>query len=315
MSEDSSLPKITIHPLALFQITQNATHLIQNSKTAERICGILVGRREEGKLTICQTSQIPFSEIVSRKDIGAKYLTEVDPDFVLLGWYSGMLDVPKDEEVMTHKQIAEDNINSLFMTIDFTKIYDDTTTNFPMNFYVLREELFVSVKHQFASVDIERIGVNEFVNSGTIEEMAKFEKDNLIKSINTLKEKTAVLIKYCKAVLEGKIQRDDEIIMKIAQICSSLPVSDNKVFEEEFKKEKDDAKLVLMLIQLMEASISASRETYNYVELLKIFQDKMRREEERKRMDPRMGDDMRYGGMMRNVMRSMGGYDDSDDDL
>lgn len=315
-----TLPNIVIHPLALLQITQNATHLLHNDPTAKGICGILIGTTESDTITIFQSAQIPSNQLLEKMDAGADFLHQTFEEYNLLGWYSHHPEHPTQEQLDIHKQVVRDVENRVYLKVDLSKTYDEAS-EIPIKFYVVRNDLFVEVKYHIASVEIERIGVTDIFNAGSTEKKEEMEKSELTHAIKTLKTKTEIIVKYLKAIQDGKIEKDEKILVKIAEICERLPVSDNRVFKEEFERENEDAKLMVMMMELLKAAVIIGEQTHSYAELKKDYADKIRREEEKRRMDGRMMDErmggfgmgpMGFGG--RNMMGGMMDYDDMDED-
>lgn len=316
-----SIPQVVVHPLALLQITQYSTHLLQNNPAEKTITGVLVGTYEKETVTIFQAAQIPGNELIEKMDQSANFIIQTFDEYKLLGWYLNLPTNPTQEQLDIHRQVQRDEEYRVFLKVDLSQTYDDATA-IPIKFYVLRNNLFVEVKYHIASVEIERIGVTDIFNAGSTEKKDQQEKAELTHAIKTLKTKTDIIIKYLKAVQEGKIEKDMNILGKIAEICESLPVSNNRVFKEEFEKENEDAKLMVMMMELMKAVVVIGDQTYSYSELQKEYNEKIRREEEKRRIDGRMMDDHRMYGGMNNIygMGSMGamgygrGMDFSDDD-
>lgn len=317
-----SLPKIVVHPLALLQITQDATHLIQNAPDAKRIMGILIGTYEDDTVTIFHSAQIPSNDFIEKMDISAKYFTDVFEEYSLLGWYTHLPSVPVQEHLDIHRQVAREKENRVFMAIDFAQTYDEES-DIPIKFYVARENLFVEVKYSMASVEIERIGVTDIFNAGSSAKKDERERTELTYAIGQLKTKTDIIVKYLKAIQEGKIEKDEKILTKIADICERLPVSNNRVFKEELDKENEDAKLIVMMMELMKTVVVIGDQTHSYAELQKEYGEKIRREDEKRRMEGRMMDDHRgmfgmygMGGMsgMNHMGLGRGSMEFSDDD-
>lgn len=311
--------EILIHPLAILQITQNATQRMMNKpESTERIVGILAGRKNEDTVTICQSAMIPEADLVTKKEQAVTFLREVYDDFVLLGWYVIQKDLPTQKDVDFHKDIMGDDQQGVLLMIDAAKVYDKTIEELPFNMYVLRNGLFEKHIHHMASVEIERIGVADILSAGSNEDRDKQEKEGIQNAIQTLQRKAKTIVTYLQAVKEGTVPADEAILSKIAQICSSLPVSDNSVFREELGQEIQDAQLIVLLMELAQATVVIGEQTHSYSELLKAYSDKMKREEEKRRMELRgHNEDFRMGGYpgmgfgMRPGMPM--GYDDDDD--
>ena len=151
--------------------------------------------------------------------------------------------------------------------LNTSKCYDADTDRIPINFYVVRNDLFVPCAYRIASVDVERIGVNDMVTSGTSTETDQKEKDGIRHAVETMKRKVDVLLAYLKAVQAGTIAADPAILASVAQICSSIPVSNNDIFRAEFAQETNDAKLNILLMQMIETATVVKTSTFHYAAL------------------------------------------------
>ncbi|BFU23589.1 Mov34/MPN/PAD-1 family protein [Entamoeba histolytica HM-1:IMSS-B] len=295
-------PEVVLHPLALISITQSATHKTINCGTnkPERSVGILLGIENEEEIIVRTSFEIPESQLITKMSEGVKLNSEVNKEYKVVGWYAGMANgEPLASDIELHSQIVGENKNGLFLILNISKCYQKETDKIPITFFVLRNELFVPCSYHIASVDVERIGINEMINAGSSVETDKKEKEGISHAIETLKKKVDILVKYLKGVENGTIQADNHILAKIAQICSSIPVSDNSVFREEFNQESNDAKLTVLMMQLIHTTTVISNNIINYQDLKLQYKNKLNKEEEeRKKAERGMSFDIRRDGVM-----------------
>ncbi|KAL7720531.1 COP9 signalosome subunit [Entamoeba marina] len=281
-----STPEVVLHPLALLSITQSVTHNTLNSIKSEpcRSVGILLGVKTEDTVTVRTSFEIPEKDLLKLYKEGATLNSEVNKEYEILGWYAAMANAePQQSDVDLHHEITNGDKNGLFLLLNVSKCYEKSTDRIPITFSVLRNNMFIPCTYHIASVDVERIGVNDMITSGKATETSQKEKEGITHAIDTMKKKVDIIVNYLKAVDSGKIQADEKILAKIAQICSSIPVSDNKMFRNEFDKESKDAKLTVLFMQLIHTVTVVKNNTYLYSIVKKDYENKLRREEDRKR--------------------------------
>ena len=119
-------------------------------------------------------------------------------------------------------------------------------TDLPLSIYesvidVINDEvntLFIELEYNLATDEAERIGVDHIAkhSSGdTLVQSAVAEHLNAqYSAISLLNNRIKVIFEYVKAVKEGKLSKNNEILREIQSLCHRLPVMNSEIFNKEF---------------------------------------------------------------------------------
>ena len=105
-----STPNVVLHPLALLNITQSATHatLSDLNGTPHRSLGVLLGIRTRDETIVRTSFEVPEGpETVDKALHGARLQSEVYKEYVIVGWYLAAANCdPCQPELELHQRVC-----------------------------------------------------------------------------------------------------------------------------------------------------------------------------------------------------------------
>jgi COP9 signalosome complex subunit 6 len=166
---------------------------------------------------------------------------QVFPDFDFLGWYT-IGTKPTDKDLILHKQICSVNESPVLLKLDpFGKHTDLPVYIYESIIEVVNQDikiLFIELEYTLATDEAERIGVDHIAkHSSGDAQVQSFVAEHLnaqYSAISLLNNRIRVIHEYIRAVKEGKLPKNSEILRDIQSLCHRLPVISSDGFYKEF---------------------------------------------------------------------------------
>jgi len=207
------------------------------------------------------------SSIIIDKDfytIREEQFKQVFQDLDFLGWYSTG-DAPNSSDIAVHKQICDINESPVFLKLNpATKHTDLPITVYESVIDVVEGKatmLFVELPFSLATEEAERIGVDHVARVSTVATAASGSADaadagpSLVSdhltaqysAIKMLHSRVKLIMDYVKAVDEGTLQGNHEILRDIKSLVHRLPLMDNPKFKSDYAIQCNDVTLITYL--------------------------------------------------------------------
>lgn len=276
MSETVGALDVHLHPLVLVNISDHIVRF-QFSGRTERILGAVIGAQEGRRVDIHNSFELVAEadglELEFFQQRLAQYM-EVFPKYEFLGWYSSGQE-PHGSDKALRKKIQEvtSNENPLLLLMNPTvlaaemsgseelpvKVYDAVT-------HIAGNEVAIQwneMKYVIDTLEAERIAVNHVAKSAT-QATSGHSSDftqhasSLTNSVQMLNHRVRDLLEYAKAVKEGNVQKNHQVLRQLLSICEALKSSHPDMLHKQFYSEFNDAGLVVLLASLTKSCASIS---------------------------------------------------------
>lgn len=208
---------------------------------------------------------------------------QVFSDLDFLGWYTTSA-APTDQHIKIHRQICQINESPILLLMETS---NRPIEQLPIQLFesvidIVQGEatmLFVPLTYTLATEEAERIGVDHVArvaqsNEATANSFGKFHclkflvkhpllccifsvADHLIAqhvAIKMLHSRVKLVLEYVKAVSEGELKPNHEILREAFTLSHRLPVVQNPTFKEEFHTQSNDVGLIMYLGTLTKAA-------------------------------------------------------------
>ncbi|KAJ8978901.1 hypothetical protein NQ317_008880 [Molorchus minor] len=219
-------------------------------------------RAQEGSVQQVIGALIVFSiiggDIIIDRDyynMKEEQFKQVFSDMDFIGWYTTG-DAPSQTDIKVHKQICEIYESPILLKLN---PYDKNIEHLPVNLYesvidlVSGEAtmLFVPLAYTLATEEAERIGVdhvarmssNDSGESSLVAEHLTAQHS----AIKMLHSRVRLVLEYMKAVQNGQLPRNHEILREAYSLCHRLPVIQGPRFRQDFYNQCNDVGLMTYL--------------------------------------------------------------------
>jgi len=273
--ESSSALNIVLHPAVIVSITDHFTRARSNLKVAKpRVVGGLVGTQKGRTIEIHSAYELLHDVvdgvIVFNLDFlqkKQKLLTEVEEEFLFLGWYSTGTE-PSAEDLTVQNVLREEGINEspLYMVLDPSPPLG--TKEMPVTLYESELRIidstptyrFVTAPYSIFSGESERIAVDHVAHLSAVASTESASSvvahnEGLKNAIENLVQRLDVIVRFLAAVQSGEIQPDPRILRMVKSMAAQIPVAhQDQAFESEFISQYNDTLLTTYLATLTKAA-------------------------------------------------------------
>jgi len=262
---------VAIHPLVIMNVSEHWTRQRAQEGRPMQVIGALIGKQKGRSIEIFNTFELKFdivdNSIIIDKDfytIREEQFKQVFQDLDFLGWYSTG-DAPNRSDIAVHKQICDINESPVFLKLNpATKHTDLPITVYESVIDIVDGKatmLFVELPFSLATEEAERIGVDHVARVSTVGSSSSGSADgndagpSLVSdhlsaqysAIKMLHSRVKLIMDYVKAVDDGTLQGNHEILRDIKSLVHRLPLMDNPKFQTDYAVQCNDVTLITYL--------------------------------------------------------------------
>jgi len=258
---------VALHPLVLINIadhwTRTKTQTESDTAQPKPVYGAVTGKQRGRLLEVTNSFELMYDIVAGLVVIDREYLRvreaqykEVFPEQDFLGWY-GIGTDPTPEDVEIHRQFCEVNESPIFLKLDPQMM--TSTDKLPLGIYESVLDIvqgkaclqFVPVHYNLVTEEAERIGIDHVARfsvagasdtSGVTEHLTAQTG-----ALKMLSSRLRLILDYLKAVAEGRLPQNDEILRQCAVLKHCLPVISGPNFDRAFGMQCSDISLVTYL--------------------------------------------------------------------
>jgi len=255
---------VALHPLVIMNISDHYTRIKAQEEIVPNVFGAILGKQNGRHLELFNSFELQHTENAETGDVDIEmnYLRDkeeqfrqVFKDIDFLGWYTVGTANATEKDILIHKQLTAVNESALLMKLDPAS----TTGNLPVTIYEsmidIQDDqprmLFIEVAYTLVTEEAERIGVDHVArlsSAGTSDVSQVSEHIQMQKSaVKMLHSRINILLEYVKAVKEGELPMNEEIMRNCLSLCQRLPVLSTNKFEENFFDQCNDVLLMSYL--------------------------------------------------------------------
>lgn len=261
----TTLPSVTVslHPLVIMNISEHWTRLRAQNGTKQDVYGALIGKQQGRNIEILNSFELKFEVVEGDVIINREYYNtkeeqykQVFSDLDFLGWYCTSSNEPTEADLKIHKQICQINECPILLQLDAQSRNVD---QLPIKLYETVIDivqgaatmLFVPLTYTLATEEAERIGVDHVARMSTNEAGENsVVAENLVaqhSAIKMLHYRVKLVLAYVKAVENGTLQPNHEILREAYTLSQRLPVVQSETFRQEFYTQCNDVGLITYL--------------------------------------------------------------------
>ncbi|XP_047129838.1 COP9 signalosome complex subunit 6 [Hydra vulgaris] len=254
---------VTLHPLVIMNISDHFTRIKAQEGGNPQIYGALLGKQNGRNLELFNSFELQHSINETGKVVielayfhsKEEQFRQVFKDLDFLGWYTVGWSEATECDISVHKQLTVINESSLLLKLDpFSK-----SANLPITIYesmldIVNEQprmSFIEISYTLASEEAERIGVDHVArlsSTGHSDVSQVSEHMQVDKSaVQMLYSRIETILQYVKAVQNGEIPLNQEIMRECLSLCQRLPVLNTNSFKEDLLKQYNDVSLMSYL--------------------------------------------------------------------
>lgn len=268
---EKALPSVTVslHPLVLMNISEHWSRLRAQSGSRQDVYGALIGQQKSRNIEILNSFELKFEvidgDVVINRDYYAtkeEQYKQVFSDLDFLGWYNTSSSTPTERDIKVHKQICQIYESPIMLQLDPLSRNVD---QMPIKLYesvidIVQGEatmLFVPLTYTLATEEAERIGVDHVARMSTNESGENsVVAEHLVaqhSAIKMLHYRIKLVLAYVKAVEEGTLKPNHEIMREAYSLSQRLPVVQGSQFRQEFYTQCNDVGLITYLASITRA--------------------------------------------------------------
>ncbi|KAF7268401.1 COP9 signalosome subunit 6 [Rhynchophorus ferrugineus] len=253
----------SLHPLVIMNVSEHWTRArAQGDGQVPQVFGALIGKQKGRNIEVMNSFELVFSvigeDIIIDRDyynMKEEQFKQVFSDMDFIGWYTTG-DTPNNSDIKVHKQICEINESPIMLKLN---PYDKNIDHLPVCLYesvidLVNGEatvLFVSLTYTLATEEAERIGVDHVARmSSTDSGESSLVAEHLTaqhSAIKMLHSRVRLVLQYMKAVQNGDLPRNNEILREAYSLCHRLPVVQGLRFRQDFYNQCNDVGLMTYL--------------------------------------------------------------------
>jgi COP9 signalosome complex subunit 6 len=264
---------LSLHPLVIMNIAEHHTRVRVQLTRAEPVYGALLGKIKGRHVELCNTFEFKLGNASTATTtttpnvaIDMDFLTkklelikQVHPDLDFTGWYTVE---SKDWNVSVmssfYAQLASLNESPLVLRLDPIGVSNEL----PIHVYETIVDLgtkidFIEISYTLITEEAERIGIDHVarysVTDGTSDTSIVSDQIAIqYNAIRLLYQRMLVLLEYVRAVKQGQLERNDDLLREIGSLCQRLPIintddNNNQMFREDFDIQQSDVALLALL--------------------------------------------------------------------
>jgi len=250
---------VALHPLVIMNISDHYTRIKAQEGIIPTVYGALLGKQNGRHLELFNSFELQYS---TENGIDMEYFRikeeqfrQVFTDLDILGWYTVGTPIANEKDITIQKQLLTANESLLLLKLDPIS----QSSNLPVTVYestldIVDEQprmLFIEVAYTLVTEEAERIGVDHVArlsNAGSSSTSQVSEYMQVQKSaVKMLHSRINIILEYVKAVKNGEVEVNHEILRDCMSLCQRLPVLNTKSFEENFFDQYNDITLMTYL--------------------------------------------------------------------
>lgn len=252
---------VSLHPLVIMNISEHWTRIRAQEGQPQQVIGALIGKQTGRNIELMNSFELLFDVVDGQIVIDMDYYNTKEEQFKqvfsemdFLGWYTTG-EAPTDSDIHVHKQICGINESPVFLKMTPMARHQDL----PVCVYesvidLINGEatmLFVELQYTLATEEAERIGVDHVARMSTTDTgEASSVAEQLIaqhSAIKMLHSRVKLILEYIKAVEDGKIPKNQDILREAYSLCYRLPVLNTDKFKDDFFNQCNDVCLMAYL--------------------------------------------------------------------
>ncbi|KAL3282243.1 hypothetical protein HHI36_005437 [Cryptolaemus montrouzieri] len=252
----------SLHPLVIMNVSEHWTRERAQEGSVQQVIGALIGKQKGRNIEVMNSFELVFTvigeDVVIDKDyynMKEEQFKQVFSDMDFIGWYTTG-EAPSMTDIKVHKQICEINESPIMLKLN---PYDKNIDHLPVNIYesvidlVSGEAtmLFVPLTYTLATEEAERIGVDHVARMSASEAgESSLVAEHLLaqhSAIKMLYSRVKLVLEYMKAVENGQLPRNHEILREAYSLCHRLPVMQSSRFRQDFYNQCNDVGLMTYL--------------------------------------------------------------------
>ncbi|XP_071949548.1 COP9 signalosome complex subunit 6-like [Antedon mediterranea] len=251
---------ISLHPLLIMNISEHWTRTKAQEGKPTQVFGAITGRQTGRNIEIMNSFELMFEVIEGDIVIDREYYKTKEEQFKqifqddCIGWYTSG-GPPSKSDIKVHKQICEINESPIFLKLNPMSRHTDLPITICESVIDLvngqATMLFVELQYTIATEEAERIGVDHVarLSSSEAAESSKVAEHLQAQhnAIKMLHSRVKLILDYVKAVQNGHVPINHEIMRDAHSLCHRLPVLSSDKFNGDFYNQCNDVCLMAYL--------------------------------------------------------------------
>ena len=262
---------VALHPLVIMNISDHYTRIKAQEEIVPKVYGAILGKQNGRHLELFNSFELQHSENPSTGEVEIEMsyfrdkeeqFRQVFKDIDFLGWYTVGSSNATDRDILIHKQLTVVNEGALLVKLDPNSL----SANLPVTIYESMVDindaaprmLFIEVCYTLVTEEAERIGVDHVArlsSAGSPDVSQVSEHIQMQKSaVKMLHSRINILLEYVKAVKDGELPMNEEIMRNCMSLCQRLPVLSTQNFQENLFDQCNDVLLMSYLAAITKGS-------------------------------------------------------------
>lgn len=262
---------LSLHPLVIMNIAEHHTRVKVQTTHTIPVYGALLGKIKGRHVELCNTFEFKLDNTSTATTdasvtIDMDFLTkklelirQVHPDLDFTGWYT-VEGKDWNAPIMSsfYTQLCSLNESPLLLRLDPIGVSNEL----PIHVYETIVDLgtkidFSEISYTLITEEAERIGIDHVarysVTDGTSDTSIVSDQIAIqYNAIRLLYQRMLVLLEYVRAVKQGQLERNDDLLREIGSLCQRLPIintddNNNQMFREDFDIQQSDVALLALL--------------------------------------------------------------------
>lgn len=252
---------VSLHPLVIMNISEHWTRVSAQEGKPMLVVGALIGKQKGRNIEIMNSFELLFHLVEDDVVIEREYYNtkedqfkQVFSDLDFLGWYSTG-ELQPEADIKVHEQICQINESPVFLKLNpLARSAELPVSIFESVIDLVEKEAkmrFVELPYVLATEEAERIGVDHVArvstsDSGELSTAAEHLSAQH-SAIKMLHSRVKLILDYIKAVEQGSVPKNHEILREAYSLCHRLPVLNTTKFRDEFYNQYNDVSLITYL--------------------------------------------------------------------
>lgn len=265
-------PIVSLHPLVIINVSDHYTRIKANGTDSNPfVYGALLGTREGGQVEVFDAFECILNEegavnlpaLRERLTLNQDCFKVLGKTYELLGWYCTGSEISERNHSIHREFLREtDGDASILLMLDAI-LAANTKKDLPIFMFEHEMKLgedgtsrlsFGRIPFKVETDDAERVSVDHVAHagpSGNDGSSTAAHLDRIQNATKMLTERVGNVIRYVKAVQDGSVPVDHEMLRQIKSLCHMLPAMDTVDFRSESLTEYNDNLLQIYLATLM----------------------------------------------------------------
>jgi len=267
---------LSLHPLVIMNIAEHHTRVRVQTSRVTPVYGALLGKIKGRHVELCNTFEFKLGNtsttttttnpnVIIDMDFLTKKLElirQVHPDLDFTGWYT-VESKDWNPSIMSsfYTQLCSLNESPLLLRLDPIGVSNEL----PIHVYETIVDLgdlgtkidFIEISYTLITEEAERIGIDHVarysVTDGTSDTSIVSDQIAIqYNAIRLLYQRMLLVLEYVRAVKQGQLERNDDLLREIGSLCQRLPIintddNNNQMFREDFDIQQSDVALLALL--------------------------------------------------------------------